>query len=95
MIRLIVLVMVLIFSSLQYKLWFGEETIPAVMRLKTEIMSEEIKLKILEKQNAKLIAEVKDLKNGTEAVEERARRELGMIKEDETFYQYLTRTKDT
>lgn len=89
MIRILLVVAFSALLFLQYKLWLGDGTIPAVLALRDQVLSQEIKLKILEQQNAKLLAEVEDLKKGTEAIEERARKELGMIKEDETFFQYI------
>ena len=75
----------MLFVLLQYKLWFGDASVSDVMELKQTIKEQQAKNEQIKQQNAVLAAEVEDLKTGLEAIEERARSELGMIKEDETF----------
>ena len=70
---------------MQYKLWFGDASVSDVMELKQSIKEQEAKNEQIKQRNAVLAAEVEDLKTGLEAIEERARSELGMIKKDETF----------
>ena len=70
---------------LQYKLWFGDASVSDVMELKRTIQEQQAKNEQIKQRNAVLAAEVEDLKTGLEAIEERARSELGMIKKDETF----------
>ena len=84
--KLIIFLLVLV-ALLQYRLWFGDGGIYELHELQTRI--EELKEKgdKLHERNAALEADVKDLKEGTDAVEERARQELGMVKEGETFVQ--------
>ncbi|MES9851711.1 MAG: cell division protein FtsB [Candidatus Thiodiazotropha sp. L084R] len=77
-------------AFLQYRLWVGEGSLAEVNNLKDEIGSLQQELVILRKRNDALQAEVKDLRSGQAAIEERARSELGMIKEGETFYQVVT-----
>lgn len=72
---------------LQYRLWVGEGSLADVHNLRQEIDDQKQELLRLEKRNSALQAEVADLKRGLDAIEERARSELGMIKEDEVFYQ--------
>lgn len=75
-----------IFLILQLSLWFGEGGILDVHRLKTAVAEQQAENLKLRQRNQVLEAEVNDLKNGRDAIEERARLDLGMIKDDETFY---------
>lgn len=80
-------VLLLILLFLQGQLWFGQGSLPDLWRLKQAVEEQQRENRLLEERNAALAAEVKDLKSGLEAIEERARSELGMIREGETFYQ--------
>lgn len=75
-----------VFLVLQFKLWFGEGGIADVHRIKQAVAQQQAENLVLRQRNAVLEAEVNDLKNGQAAIEERARLDLGMIKDDETFY---------
>jgi cell division protein FtsB len=70
---------------MQYKLWFGDASVRDVITLKQTVKEQQAKNEQVKQRNAVLAAEVEDLKTGLEAIEERARSELGMIKKDETF----------
>lgn len=74
---------------LQYPLWFGSGGVFAVWSLHREIDAQRAENARLAERNQVLAAEVVDLKQGLEAIEERARAELGMIKKGETFYQVV------
>jgi len=74
---------------LQYQLWRGDRGMPGVHRLEVAVASQREENARLEDRNRHLAAEVLDLKEGLEAVEERARTNLGMIGRDEIFYQVL------
>jgi cell division protein FtsB len=74
---------------IQYPLWIGKGGWLTAWRLENKLEAEKSKTAQLERRNAGLAAEVRDLKQGTEAVEERARYELGMIRGDEVFYQVV------
>lgn len=63
-----------------------------VWRLRDNIAAQKVENEQLRQRNLALEAEVRDLKQGMEAIEERARSELGMIKKDETFYQVIEET---
>ena len=83
---------------LQYPLWFGSGGGLTLWRLNREIAAQKADNAQLKERNAALEAEVSDLKQGYEAIEERARTELGMVKKGETFYQVidlLPRTQST
>ncbi len=83
---ILMVVLLLVILLLQYKLWVGAGSIAEVWRLQDAIETQQLENKGLRDRNQALHAEVRDLKSGTEAIEERARNDLGMIKKDETFY---------
>jgi len=72
--------------ALQYRLWIGEGSVAHVVRLNAEIRKQQAENDRLIERNKYLAAEVDALKNGTEGIEERARTQMGMIKEGETFF---------
>lgn len=78
---------------LQYRLWVGDGGIPEVLKLQDEVSTVKQYKSQLEERNRELDAEVSDLKQGLDAIEERARSELGMIGKDETFYQIVPSTQ--
>ena len=71
---------------LQYKLWLGDDSRRELKEVEKEVASQLSVNEELTQRNEALEVEVLDLKNGLEAVEERARSELGMIEDGETFY---------
>ena len=87
--RYLLLILLALFLLLQYRLWISDEGMREMWRLR-ELVNEQADRNIeLEQRNAALEAEVRDLRQGKEAVEERARSDLGMIQEQETFYQIV------
>ena len=76
----------IILLSLQFQLWLGEGGVRSLSLLKSELADQQAVNADLQARNRLLEIEVVDLKNGLEAVEERARSELGMIGDDEVFY---------
>jgi cell division protein FtsB len=86
MYQLICGVLIAVTLLLQARLWFGDGSITAIWRLQDEISEQTFENDRLRDRNQVLEAEVIDLKSGLESIEERARSELGMIKEGETFY---------
>ena len=74
---------------LQYRLWFSDQGVREVMRLRAEISAQTSANDAQQQRNDRLAAEVRDLKVGTGALEERARSELGMIGANETFYELV------
>ncbi len=74
---------------LQYTLWFGNGGLLRVWQLNAMVDSQKVENEQLTERNRALEAEVIDLKQGLEAIEERARSDLGMIKKDETFFQVV------
>ena len=73
----------------QYPLWIGKGGWLRVWELDRQVRAQKAKNVTLEGRNATLAAEVIDLKQGSDAIEERARYELGMIRKDEVFYQIV------
>ena len=84
-------VLVLALLALQYRLWFGEGSLGEVTALKQQLAAQQAELRDLQERNATLQAEVDDLKEGVAAIEARARSELGLIREGETYFQLLPR----
>ncbi len=78
-----------ILLALQYPLWIGKGSWLRVWELDSSLTQQKEQNAKLKARNDALDAEVRDLKQGLEAVEERARLELGMIKKDEVFYQVV------
>jgi len=79
---------------LQYRLWFSHDGLPSVMHLYRSVVLQQERNSVLEERNQVLAAEVQDLKSGLDAIEERARSGLGMIKQDETFIQIIEEQTD-
>lgn len=80
-------VLVALLILLQYPLWFGKGGLLRVRELEQQVAAQRGVNQTLEVRNASQDAEVRDLKAGYEAIEERARYELGLIREGETFVQ--------
>jgi cell division protein FtsB len=85
--RIIFGVLVVLFLVLQYKLWFDKGSIPRAHTLELELQELKAKNEDAKQKNAILEADVKDLEKVGEAIEERARNELGMVKKGETLIQ--------
>ncbi len=85
----VALTLLVVLTSLQYRIWFGQSSF-------REIKQQEARVELVKSENAelalrnqKILAEIHDLREGTDAIEERARYQLGMIKEGETFFRIL------
>jgi cell division protein FtsB len=87
--KIIAASLVALLLVLQYDLWVGEGSLTAAWQLEETIADQKQDNDRLKTRNDTLAAEVQDLKSGLAAIEERARSELGMIKEDETFVQVV------
>jgi cell division protein FtsB len=87
--KILIAVLVLMLIGLQYKLWFGDGSLSEVVQLSQELEIQKQKLQELEQRNRILEAQVLDLQNGLDAFEEKARNDLGMIKQGETFIQLI------
>ena len=90
------IILVIALLALQYRLWMGEGSIASVVSLNREIAKQKEGNARLRERNRLLAAEVDALKQGKDAIEERARNDMGMIKEGETFFMIVDETdKDT
>ena len=87
--RWTVLVLIVLIVALQLRLWTGTAGMPGVARLDQNIARQRAENEALRQRNDALAADVTDLKSGREAVEDRARQELGMTKPGEVFYQVI------
>jgi cell division protein FtsB len=87
--KILVAILVILLILMQYRLWIGDGSVRTAIQLKQQIAAQQAQNKKLQEQNQMLLAEVQDLKGGKQAVEERARNDLGMVKKDETFYQIV------
>jgi cell division protein FtsB len=85
--KLLAGILVALIVLIQYPLWFGKGGWLRVSQIANELEAQRLNNRKLEARNASLAAEVRDLQTGTEAIEERARSELGMIRADEVFFQ--------
>jgi cell division protein FtsB len=74
---------------LQYRVWLSEDGVRGVARLRQAVAAQRADNDLLAERNRQLAAEVHDLKTGMDALEERARSDLGMIARNETFYQVV------
>jgi len=92
--RALTLIFVILIAGLQYPLWLGKGSWLRVWDLNRQITQQKDKNAVLKARNDTLDAEVRDLKQGYAAIEERARNELGMVKQDEVFYQIIERTSE-
>ena len=87
--RLLTLALVTLIALLQYPLWLGKGSWLRVWEVDQQLRAQRETNQKLQARNAVLDAEVRDLKQGFDAIEERARSELGMVKQDEIFFQIL------
>lgn len=87
--KILLSIIILFIALLQYRLWYGDGGIEEIATLQQRLddLNEEVEEK--RERNEALYAEVVDLRQGQEALEERARDELGMMREGETFFQVL------
>ncbi len=92
--RLLVIILVGLLVVLQIRLWVGRGSVTDVWRISAAVEAQRAENDRLRARNAALAAEVEDLSKGTAAIEERARSELGMIKEGETFFQVILPEND-
>lgn len=87
--KILIAVLLVLIVALQYRLWLGDGGVSEIIAYQKRL--QDLKMQVEEKQqrNNALYAEIVDLRKGQEALEERARDELGMIKEGETFFQVI------
>jgi cell division protein FtsB len=93
MTKLIIIVLAALLLFLQYEFWFSQGGFLSVFHLRETVTHEQVAHQKLIELNDVLRAYIRDLKKGNEAVEERARTDLGMVGERETFYQVIHRKR--
>lgn len=91
MLRYVALILLILLIALQVRLWTGQGGLYEVWRLRERVEQQKAENAKLKARNDTLAAEVEDLKHGDEAIEERARAEIGLLKPGETFYQVVDR----
>ncbi|MBY6063176.1 cell division protein FtsB [Pseudidiomarina sediminum] len=93
--RLLKLFLLVLLVVLQYRLWLGKNSLPEYWHLQEDVARQEQSNQKLRQRNQVLMADITDLREGEVALEERARNELGLIKEDETFFRLIaTKSKN-
>ena len=85
--RLLTLALLALLALVHAELWFGKGGVPRVVELSGKLREQKTANEAARQRNAQLLAEVSDLKEGLEMVEEKARFELGMVKPDEILVQ--------
>jgi cell division protein FtsB len=88
-VKVLTLILAALIVLLQYPLWLGKGSWLKVWEVDQQLATQLETNEKLKSRNSALDAEVRDLKQGYDAVEERARNELGMIRQDETFFQIM------
>jgi cell division protein FtsB len=88
-VKAFVVLLVSLLALVQFRLWVGDKSLVEVWRLRQAIDQQTSENALLQSRNQRLEAEVRDLKTGLDAVEERARLELGMIRKDEIYFQIV------
>ncbi len=92
--KALIAILAVMFLVLQWRLWMGDGGVREIQQYKSEINELSQQLEEQKDINSALRAEVKDLNDGLGEIEERARAELGMIGEGETFYQFVGEKED-
>jgi cell division protein FtsB len=87
--RALSIILIALIALLQYPLWLGKGSWLRVWKVNQQVVKQQLDNGASQQRNDALRAEVRDLKQGNDAAEERARNELGMIKSDEVFYQVI------
>jgi cell division protein FtsB len=87
--RIFAAALLIVLAALQYRLWVSDDGSRAVFTLRGTVAAQSAENAALTRRNDQLVAEVKDLKEGLAALEERARNDLGMIGAHESFFQVV------
>ena len=87
--KALIVILLMLLAGLQFKLWFGDGSLSEVVQLSQELEKQKKRLQELEERNRLLEAQVVDLQKGLDAYEEKARKDLGMVKPGETFIQLI------
>ena len=87
--KALLVVILVLFVLVQYRLWVGNNSLAERQRLEDEIAQQRLEIERLQARNEVVAREVEALKAGLEEIEARAREEMGLIKDGETFYLIL------
>ncbi|WP_305910238.1 cell division protein FtsB [Methylomarinum sp. Ch1-1] len=87
--KILIAIIILLIVHLQYRFWLGDASVFRIQEYQQRLDALQKEAQEKKERNDALYAEVLDLRKGQEAIEERARYELGMVKENETFFQVL------
>lgn len=93
--RVFAAILLIALLALQYRLWLSGDGVREVQRLQNAVVAQERENAGLSARNGELAAEVENLKKGLDAVEERARSDLGMVGSNETFFQVVIPAPET
>ncbi len=85
----LVLLVLSILITLQYRLWWGEGSLKHTAQLEEQLFKQRAANDALQKRNDRLLSEIATLKNGTGQIEARAREDLGLVRDDETFFMFF------
>ena len=88
--RALIVALAVVLVLLQYRLWLSDDGVRELRSLEAELVRQSERNADWAERNAALEAEVRDLKEGSDAAEERARSELGLVRADETFFQIMS-----
>ncbi|RUO22505.1 cell division protein FtsB [Aliidiomarina iranensis] len=88
--RLLTVIIIGLVLALQYRIWFGEYGMKDYRELQSDVARQAVTNETLEQRNQLIAADIDDLRNAMEAVEERARNELGLVRPDETFFRLIS-----
>ena len=89
MLKIVIIVLALLFTALQYQLWFGEGSWPRAQAVREKFELQMSENEKLQQSNATMEAEVLDLKTGLDAIEERARVDLGLVRQGDEYFQII------
>ncbi|RUO80606.1 cell division protein FtsB [Idiomarina tyrosinivorans] len=87
--KLVTVILLGILAALQYRLWLGKNSLPDYWQLQKEVAHQRESNEKLARRNALLYADIKNLHAGEDALEERARNEIGLIKKGEVFFRIV------
>lgn len=87
--RYIFIALIITIVGLQYKLWMGDDSLLEWLHLEKKLEAQTLNNEELASRNRAVEADIVELKSGDQALEERARYELGMVKEGEVYYQFV------
>lgn len=88
--RLLTVIMLALVLTLQYRVWFGQHGMQDLRELRNDVARQQQNNESLQQRNQLIAADIDDLRNAMEAVEERARNELGLVLSEETFFRLVS-----